>query len=140
MTGDSLKIAAVTDDGEIISAHFGRATQYAVLTIADGEVANRELREKVGHHTFEGEGHHEHRHRDDPRGRGFGQHAGEKHRRMIAPISDCQVVLARGMGQGAYTKLKREGIRPILTDIAEVDEAVRAVVEGTIVNHLERLH
>lgn len=140
MVEDGTKIAAVTDDEKTISAHFGRAKQYAVLTIEAGHVADRELREKAGHHTFAGEGHHAHRHRDDPGGRGFGQHAGEKHARMIAPIADCQMILARGMGQGAYAKLKREGIRPILTDIADIEEAVRAVIDGSIVNHLERLH
>jgi predicted Fe-Mo cluster-binding NifX family protein len=134
-----MKIAAATNDGTTISAHFGRARQYTVITVDDGAVGARELREKVGYRASEGEGLHRHRGRGDSRRRGFGPHAQARHKRMIAPIADCQVVLARGMGQGAYIKLKREGIRPILTDIADIDTAVRAVIEGTIVNHLGRL-
>jgi predicted Fe-Mo cluster-binding NifX family protein len=134
-----MKIAAATNDGTTISARFGRARQYAVFTVDDGEVGDRELREKGGPHDFEGEGLHKHWRRDDPQGRGFGPHVQVRHKRMIAPIADCQVVLTGSMGQGAYIKLKREGIRPILTDITDIDTAVRAVIEGTIVNHLGRL-
>lgn len=152
---DEIRIAAVTDDGQTISAHFGRATHYAVLTVSGGQIVSRELREKPGHHTFggrhgHGHDHHEqdhehgHAHQDgnghDGRGHGFGAHAAEKHARMVVPIADCQVLLARGMGQGAFMKLQREGIRPILTHIRKIEEAVRAVADGTMVNHLERLH
>ena len=41
-----MKIAIVTDDGQSISAHFGRARAYAVLTVRDGAVVERELRPK----------------------------------------------------------------------------------------------
>jgi predicted Fe-Mo cluster-binding NifX family protein len=59
---------------------------------------------------------------------------------MFAAITDCQVVLARGMGQGAYNGIQQMGIRPILTDIAEIETAVQAIMDGSIVNHSERLH
>lgn len=132
------KIAAVTDDGQIISAHFGRATKYAVLAVEDGQIIARELRDKAGHHDFqqqEGHDHHDHAH-----GHGHGKHAGEKHKRMFETIPDCQILLARGMGQGAYQGLSQIGIRPIITDIAEIDAAVQAYIDGSIEDHLERLH
>ena len=100
-----MKIAAVTDDKQTISAHFGRATAYAVMTIEDGEIVEREYRSKVNHRDFQREGEHDHEHHHDSRGRGFGQHAAEKHNRMFATIKDCQVLLARGMGRGAYMGL-----------------------------------
>jgi predicted Fe-Mo cluster-binding NifX family protein len=34
-----MKIAAVTEDGVIISQHFGHAPYYVVLTVEDGRVA-----------------------------------------------------------------------------------------------------
>jgi predicted Fe-Mo cluster-binding NifX family protein len=135
-----MKIAAVTDDGTTISAHFGRATKYAVLTVEDGRIIARELRDKAGHRDFEHEVSHGHGHHDDARGRGFGEHAGEKHRLMFEAIPDCQMLLARGMGQGAYQGLQQRGIRPILTEILDIDTAVQAVIDGTIEDHPERLH
>ena len=33
-----MKVAIVTDDGQSVSAHFGRARAYAVLTVRDGAV------------------------------------------------------------------------------------------------------
>jgi hypothetical protein len=32
------------------------------------------------------------------------------------------------------------GIRPILTDIADIEIAVQAVMDGSIEDHVERLH
>ena len=116
-----MKIAIVTDDNETISHHFGRATKYSVFTIDDGQIITRELREKVNHRDFQREGlEGPHQHQNDPRGRGFGRHSGEKHKRMFATISDCQILLARGMGQGAYNGLQQMGIQPIITDIPEI--------------------
>lgn len=140
-----MKIAAVTNDGKTISAHFGRATKYAVFTIEDGKIVTQELRDKAGHRDFSGEENHnhehghEHKHHHD-KGHGHGRHSAEKHQRMMATITDCDVLLARGMGHGAYGGLVQMNINPILTDIADVETAVHAVIENKIVNHSERLH
>lgn len=47
-----MKIAAITDDGKTISQHFGRAQYYPVATIENGQIVDRELREKPGHAHF----------------------------------------------------------------------------------------
>ena len=52
-----MKIAVVTDDGETISQHFGRAQHYVVLTIENGQVTGREMRDKFGHRHGAGEPH-----------------------------------------------------------------------------------
>lgn len=135
-----MKIAAVTDDGVTISQHFGRATKYVVVTIESGSEVNRELRDKLGHQDLQKEGQKGQHHEHDERGRGFGHHSAEKHQRMFATISDCQVLLARGMGRGAYTGLEQIGIRPIITDIPDIDAAVKSVIDGNIQDHTERLH
>ncbi len=137
-----MKIAAVTDDGKTISAHFGRATNYAVLTVEEGQITAAELRDKANHHDFQREGTqgHEHHNHDHAQGHGHGQHSAEKHQRMFAAIPDCQILLARGMGQGAYAGLQGIDVRPILTDIKDIETAVRAVIEGTIEERPERLH
>ncbi|GAI71759.1 unnamed protein product, partial [marine sediment metagenome] len=47
-----MKIAAITEDGATISQHFGRAPLYVVATVENGEIINKETRDKTGHHTF----------------------------------------------------------------------------------------
>jgi predicted Fe-Mo cluster-binding NifX family protein len=44
------------------------------------------------------------------------------------------------MGIGAYESMKTRGIRPVVTDIASIDEAVMAYIEGKIVDQVDRLH
>jgi predicted Fe-Mo cluster-binding NifX family protein len=134
-----MKIAAVTDDGSTISQHFGRAPFYLVLTIEDGKVSSREQRDKPGHSQFFRNGEaHGHGHGSDAHG--FDQASQDRHTTMAAAISDCQVLLARGMGAGAYQSLLQAGIRPIVTDITSIEEAAAAFIAGTIENHVDRLH
>lgn len=135
-----MKIAAVSEDGITISQHFGRAPFYVVVTVEDGRIVAREQRAKLGHGHFAGESHREHGSESDPRGHGFDSAAQDRHARMAAVIADCDVLLARGMGAGAYYSMEKAGIRPILTDIVRIDEAVQAVISGEIIDHKERLH
>ena len=59
---------------------------------------------------------------------------------MASAIDDCEALLARGMGAGAYQSLQSLNIQPKITDIANIEDAVRAYVDGTLVDHIERLH
>ena len=134
-----MKIAAVSDDGATISEHFGRAAQYVVVTVEGGRVVNRETRDKLGHAQFSGEtgdGERE----ADPRGHGFDPVARDRHARMFASVADCEVLLARGMGAGAHEGLRSAGIRPVITDITRIDDAVAAHLAGDLHDHVERLH
>lgn len=47
-----MKIAAITEDGKTISNHFGRAPYFLVATIEEGEIVQRELRDKLSHAQF----------------------------------------------------------------------------------------
>ena len=131
-----VKIAAVTDDGVTISPHFGRAAHYAVLTVEDGEIVRREMRDKLGHVHFV---HQEEQH-EPGQPHGFGPQAQDRHTRMMQAIQDCQVLLARGMGWGARKSLEAAGIEAILTDIAEIEAAATAYLAGKIVDRTELLH
>ena len=122
-------IAFVTDDGSIISSHFGRALYYEVITLKDGKVADRKRVGKAGHHSFGTESHGEHGHNDD-----------HKHAAMTAPLAGVAVLVARGMGMGAQQHLVASGIQPILTDLHTIDEALEHYVAGTLVDNPRRLH
>jgi predicted Fe-Mo cluster-binding NifX family protein len=134
-----MKIAAVSEDGVTISQHFGRAPFYVVVTVEDGKIVARERRDKMGHTQFAAEPQAE-AHGADPRGHGFDAAAQNRHMRMAAAIADCDVLLARGMGAGAYESMRQAGVRPVVTDIVTIDEAVQAYLDGRIIDHTERLH
>ena len=134
----NIKIAAVSDDGQTISQHFGRAKYYTVLTIENGQIIAREQREKMGHAQFAGEEHAEDK--ADPRGHGFTPAEQNRHFQMAEAIRDCQILLARGMGSGAYYNMEQVGIKPVITDIASIDEAALQAAQGVIVDHKEKLH
>jgi predicted Fe-Mo cluster-binding NifX family protein len=132
-----VKIAAITDDGNTISQHFGRAQYYLVATVENGEIIDRELREKLSHAQFANEPHAA----DIPgQPHGMDPASHNRHLQMAEAIADCEALLCRGMGMGAYESMKTRGIKPIVTDIASIDEAVMAYVEGKIVDQVERLH
>ena len=131
-----MKIAIVTNDGTTISQHFGRAPFYLVVTVEEGKIAARERCDKLGHAQFQSEPHSE---VNDARGHGFGAESQSRHARMAGAIADCQVLLAGGMGAGAYESMKDAGIQPIVTDIGVIDDAVHAYLEGRLIDHTERL-
>ena len=136
MKNITVSIAAVTDDGITISQHFGRAAYYEVLFVENGKVVKREHREKLGHNNFAQEEHH---HQQGEQ-HGLDQHSHSKHISMAEAIKDCQILLARGMGNGAYQSMLQLNIKPVVTDIRYIDEAVESVINGTITDHIEKLH
>lgn len=131
-----MKIAIPTDDGRTVSLHFGRAAHYAVLTVENGAITERELRAKFSPHGTAAGAHPEPA--DGPHG--TGPESDARHDQMAAAIADCEAILCGGMGRGAYDRLAANGIKPIVTDIRDVDEAAIECAAGRIVDHAERLH
>lgn len=129
-----MKIAVVTDDTITISRHFGRAKHYLVVTVKDSNIVARQHVEKPVHHYSDVHLHDDHAHGE------HGQDETARHAEMFAPLQGCDIVLTRGMGRGAYIGLKQIGVQPIITDIASIEEAIAAVINGTIVDHPEMLH
>lgn len=131
-----MKIAVISEDGTNVSQHFGRAPYYVVVTAEAGEVVEKEKRDKPGHHSFAHQ-HQEHAHEER---RGFGEGAQSKHAAMAEAIADCEVLIAGGMGWGAYENLNSRGIKTIVTDVKTIDEAVKLYLEGKLLNLQQRLH
>ena len=80
-----MKVAAITDDGKTISQHFGRAPYYLVVTLDNGKIVARELRDKLGHAHFANQGHGP----DQPGQHGMGTASHSKHVQMAETIADC---------------------------------------------------
>ncbi len=145
------KIAFVTTNGKTTSQHFGTSRYYEVFTISNGEVTNRELREKPykppkykihskltigmpGDPQWEGEK--EKYLNDEDTNR-----AGHLNKmEMAEPVNDCDFVVSRGMGFGVFKKFENMGKKPIITDIKHIEDALKAFLDGSIINHTEKMH
>jgi len=108
-----------------------------VVTVEDGKVVSKEKRDKAGHHTFAAG-----QHPDTAPGERHGYDAGaqSRHATMAQSIADCGVLIAGGMGWGAYESFKSRNIQPIVTDVGDIEEAVKLYLEGKLPNLMERLH
>ena len=131
-----MKIAFITNDGKTISQHFGRASHYLVVKVAEGQIIEREMRDKLGHHQYvkadEDVNH--------TQGSGMDSASHRKHHEMAEAISDCDVLICGGMGRGAYQSMQSFGIRPIVTDRKDIDQALQDFFEGNLKDLIEKLH
>lgn len=132
-----MRIAAVSDDGTTIGQHFGRAGLYVVVEIEGGRVTGTETRSKLGHHSFAGEDREAH---GPGRREGHGRGAQARHTAMMEAISDCDALLSRGMGWGAYEALREMGVDAVITDVVDIQEAALLHARGELPNLRERLH
>lgn len=129
-----MKIAAITDDGQTISQHFGRAVHYLVVTVEDGKITGRQMRDKPGSARFVAQ-----LHETGHPGQLHGKNAALQHEHSLwaESIADCEVLLCGDMGMGLYESMKMQGICCIVTDIAEIDKAALAYARGEVAEHVE---
>lgn len=132
-----MKIAVITEDQINVSQHFGRAPFYVVATVENGKIVKKEIRDKAGHHTFSAN---EHPDTAPDERHGYDTGAQSRHATMAQTIDDCQVLIAGGMGWGAYESMKGHNIETIVTDVENIDEAIKLYVQGKLVNLMDRLH
>ncbi len=132
-----MKIAVVTNDGNSVSQHFGRSRYYKIYNIVDNKMKDVEMRLRGTGHFAGGGSHHSHAEENhhEPFGRhGFGDEAMHKHASMAREIADFDVLIAGGMGMGAYQHFSNAGLNVILTDKLNADEAVEAFLKGNLKN------
>ncbi len=121
-----VKIAFPTEDGETISAHFGRAPFFTVVTLNEGEAPQFEKRSKAFHGSAE--------HAPGA------EHHGHDHNPMFAPIADCQVLIAGGMGQPAYDHAVEAGLQVVMAGEKLITAALEAYRGGTLMSDSRRIH
>ncbi len=132
-----MKIAAISDDGINISQHFRRASLYVVFTVGNGKIIGKESRVKAEHHSPDNTEEHNCK---PGKHHGYDSISQNKHAYMAKSISDCHVLLAGGMGWGAYESIQSYKIKPVITDVTNVNQAVRLYLLGRLENMVERLH
>ncbi len=120
------KIAFPTDDGVTISKHLGQARYFQVITVEKGQSQSSERREKASHT------HQDHAHEHES-----GVHPGQA---MIEAISDCQVLIAGGMGQPMYNRAISSGMEVYLTGEDRIEDALEAFHQGKLTSDMRRIH
>jgi predicted Fe-Mo cluster-binding NifX family protein len=129
-----IKVAVVSENGTTLSQHFGRAPFYMVHTVENGKITGKEKRSRSAdnicacHHDESGGCHSNH---------GMDAESQNKHTSMADSLSDCQVLIAGGMGYGAYQALRSRNIDTLVTDVESIDEAVKLYLKGKLVNLME---
>jgi predicted Fe-Mo cluster-binding NifX family protein len=131
-----MKIAFVTEDGENISQHFGRAPFFMIVEQEDNVMKRSTMIRKGGcsHGNEEAarpsgqQGDHEHA--DQP----------ARHASMINQLQGCTALISGGMGMSAYTSLLTAGINAYITRVEKISEALDLFNQGKLDNNLELLH
>jgi len=96
------------------------------------------MRERgTGHFARQPQGEFHEPHKDSQGRHGFGADAQSRHSMMAVEIGDCDVLIAGGMGAGAYESFKSAGLNVILTDYESIEDAVTATIEGKTKNLFE---
>ena len=100
-----MKIAIATD-GEKVSAHFGRCSEYTVVCVEDGEVRERYTLENPGHEPG----------------------------RLPKYLKENSIdqIIAGGMGRKAQQLFEGLGISWILGVTGSIDETIERIVDNTI--------
>lgn len=121
-----MKVAVASDDGKVISSHFGRSRGFVIFEIEDGEIKSREyvLNTFTGHAR---ELHH------------TGNHHYDSHAAIIENLRDCKAVISHGMGRRIYEDFTSAGIEVYVTDETDVDKAIELYIKGELRNVSELL-
>lgn len=115
-----MKIAVVTDNGKTVGERFGKASMFLVLHVEKGQITRREPRRKLGRSPAAG------------KPRGSGSATRDQFVAMAEAIADCEVLICGGAETEACKILADLGVKHITTGIKEIDQAVKAYVEGLI--------
>ena len=124
-----MRVAVATEDAQTVSAHFGMARHYLVYDVEGKAVKMVGVRDKAGHLPM----------KDAHHAMGSAEEDG-LHSSMLSSADDCDVIIAGGMGRPMYAAILASGKKAYVTMIRSADEAVRALADGSLVDHPELLH
>ncbi|MDD5389973.1 MAG: NifB/NifX family molybdenum-iron cluster-binding protein [Gallionellaceae bacterium] len=117
-----MKIAVTSQNRKTITGHAGKCRKFWIYEVEGGAVRSRQLLELPIEQSF-----HE-------------SEQGAPH-----PLDDVNVLISGGMGMGLQARLKQMGILAVATGETDIERAVAAWLDGTLVElpadtHLPGLH
>lgn len=141
---EMLKIAIVTKNGESIVGTFGSSQYFKVYEIENSKIVNEELRE-VYVDKADDEVPSLISKTNSTSGKGafsltVVDASKQKHIKIAKSISDCQVVIARGMCANAWDSIEQFKMEPIITTNKDFEETVHQYLDNSLVNHKDKVH
>lgn len=115
------KVAFATDDGSNVNQHFGRLAGFVVVTIQDGVETERAFIPRPQQADLPGDRRH-------------------NHAALLDPMSDCEVLIAGGMGLPMARNIDEAGIRLTLTAETLIDSALASFLDGSLRHEADRAH
>jgi predicted Fe-Mo cluster-binding NifX family protein len=126
-----MKIAIASMDGKTISSHFGKSPYFLIYEIAGNVIKGQSRIDNTFTHHFR---------KNKESGNAHSEHGHHDHSMLVEGLKDCQVVIAGGMGEGAYQDLTTHGFEVFIADEPDPSTAVNKYLSKELINHTERLH
>lgn len=121
-----MKVAVATDDGKVISSHFGRTKGFAIFDVDEsGSIEMTYVENNFTNHALG------FIHQDD-------SSHNKKHERILRALIGCNIVISNGMGRKIYEDLMNAGIRPLITDETSVEHAMNLLLNNQLEDHPEK--
>jgi predicted Fe-Mo cluster-binding NifX family protein len=117
----AMKIALPTRDDQSISGHFGKMKALIVIDVVDGRETGRERRD-MSEMPACGNGHQ------------------DKPSYVVSRISDCDVLIAGGMGAHMRDTATAGNIDVVLTRERIIERALESYLDGTLANEPQLAH
>jgi len=117
------KIAVATDDKKLISDHLGRAEYFAIYTISADSILDKKYIKNIftPHKKVKG---------NDNSSRERARH---EHNDLIAALSECELVLSRGIGKRMARDLQIAGINGyVVVEEGAMDEIIEKYIRGEL--------
>ena len=116
-----MKIALPTRDDQTISGHFGKMKALIVVDVIDGVVTARERRDMSGMPPC-------------------GSDHSAKPKFVVDKITDCDVLIAGGIGSAMRDLVSEANIEVVLTRERLIDTAIEKYTKGTLTNDAQLAH
>lgn len=116
-----MRIAIPSDNGKNLAAHTGRAQGFVIFDLDDGQVSEVEYR--TNSYTGHALGLHGQEHQP-------GHH--HSHDSLLGALTDCQVMLAHGMGPRLVNDLASRGIQVVFCRESEAMAAAVNYAQGIL--------
>ena len=118
-----MKIAVASDDGKHIAQHFGRTRGFLIFESEGGVIDSMDYKLNIftHHHLHQGSTSHDHDHEH--------QHS---HGGILNALSECEVIISRGMGRRLLDDFENHGKAVYITDESDAEKAIALYFKGEL--------
>jgi predicted Fe-Mo cluster-binding NifX family protein len=117
-----MRIAVASDDGVDVAAHTGRCRGFVVFDINGQEATRNEYRPNTFTAHAQGK----------CSGVEGDAHAHHSHGPLLDALTDCRVLVTRGLGPRLIADLAARGVEAYVCEVTQAEEAARQYAQGRL--------